>query len=293
MPEPVILVTGANGQLGAAIRSLSSLYQPFQFVFLTKEDLPIHRYDLVQQYFEKISPAFCINCAAYTAVDKAETERDLAMQVNGEAVGILASVCKEFNTKLIHISTDYVFDGTATVPYKEDSRTNPVNYYGATKLRGESLCIEHDSESIIIRTSWVYAEHGSNFVKTMIRLMKERSSLNVVNDQLGSPTYAIDLAKLLLDIIAGSKSGKTAWVPGIYHYSNEGIISWYDFATAIKELTQSNCSVQPVPTSMYPTPAKRPAWSVMDKEKIKSVYHVAIPSWKQSLAVCISHLQHT
>jgi len=293
MPEPVILVTGANGQLGAAIRSLSSLYQQFQFVFLTKEDLPIHRFDLVQQYFEKTSPAFCINCAAYTAVDKAETERDLAMQINAEAVGILAGVCKAFNTKLIHISTDYVFDGTATIPYREDSITHPVNYYGATKLKGESLCVEHNNESIIIRTSWVYAEYGNNFVKTMIRLMKERNSLNVVNDQLGSPTYAVDLAKLLLDIIAGSKSGKTTWPPGIYHYSNEGIISWYDFAMAIKELTQSNCIVHPVPTALYPTPAKRPAWSVMDKEKIKSVYHIVIPAWKQSLAVCISHLQHT
>jgi len=293
MPEPVILVTGANGQLGAAIRSLLSLYQQFQFVFLTKEDLPIHRFDLVQQYFEKTSPAFCINCAAYTAVDKAETERDLAMQINAEAVGILAGVCKAFNTKLIHISTDYVFDGTATIPYREDSITHPVNYYGATKLKGESLCVEHNSESIIIRTSWVYAEYGNNFVKTMIRLMKERNSLNVVNDQLGSPTYAVDLAKLLLDIIAGSKSGKTTWTPGIYHYSNEGIISWYDFAMAIKELTQSNCIVHPVPTALYPTPAKRPAWSVMDKEKIKSVYHIVIPAWKQSLAVCISHLQHT
>jgi len=292
MPEPVILVTGANGQLGTAIRSLSSLYQQFQFIFLAKDDLPIHRFDLVEQYFKKTLPAFCINCAAYTAVDKAETERDLAMQINAEAVGILASACKAFNTKFIQISTDYVFDGTATVPYKEDSTTNPVNYYGATKLKGESLCFEQNNESIVIRTSWVYAEYGNNFVKTMIRLMKERSSLSVVNDQIGSPTYAIDLAKVLLDIIAGSKSGKTAWIPGIYHYSNEGIISWYDFATTIKELTQSNCNIQPVPATMYPTPAKRPAWSVMDKEKIKSVYHIVIPAWKESLAVCISHLQN-
>lgn len=290
MPEPVILITGASGQLGAAIKALSSLYPQFHFIFLAKEDLPVNRSELVQQYFKNVLPAFCINCAAYTAVDKAETEKELAMLVNGDAVGVLAAACKSFHAKFIHISTDYVFDGTAVTPYKEEDNTNPVNYYGKTKLRGEELSIQNNNESIIIRTSWLYAEHGNNFVKTMVRLMKERSSLNVVNDQLGSPTYAGDLAKLILGIIAENQF-EGRWVPGIYHYSNEGVISWYDFAVAIKNLIQSDCAVHPIPASMYPTPAKRPAYSVMNKEKIRSVYGVAVPAWENSLSECISHMQ--
>jgi dTDP-4-dehydrorhamnose reductase len=289
MPQPVILVTGANGQLGAAIKTLSSLYPQFHFIFLSKKDLSIHQFDQVQQYFGNALPSFCINCAAYTAVDKAETDQQLAMLVNGEAVGVLAAVCKLFNTKFIHISTDYVFDGTAAVPYKEDDETKPVNYYGATKLKGEELCLQNNSESIVIRTSWVYSEYGNNFVKTMIRLMKERSSLNVVNDQLGSPTYAADLAKVILNIIAGSlPAGR--WVPGIYHYSNDGIISWYDFAVAIRNLTQSACVVHPVPTSMFPTPARRPAYSVFNKEKIKAIYQVQDKDWLTSLSAAIACL---
>ena len=290
MPEPVILVTGANGQLGAAIKALSSQYPQFHFIFLAKEDLPVHQSGLVQQYFKNVLPAFCINCAAYTAVDKAETEKELAMLVNGDAAGVLAAACKSFHAKFIHISTDYVFDGTAVTPYKEEDNTNPVNYYGKTKLRGEELSIQNNNESIIIRTSWLYAEYGNNFVKTMLRLMKERSSLNVVNDQLGSPTYAGDLAKLILGIIAENQF-EGRWVPGIYHYSNEGVISWYDFAVAIKNLIQSDCAVHPIPASMYPTPAKRPAYSVMNKEKIRSVYGVAVPAWENSLSECISHMQ--
>ena len=290
MPEPVILITGASGQLGAAIKALSSLYPQFHFIFLAKEDLPVNRSELVQQYFKNVLPAFCINCAAYTAVDKAETEKELAMLVNGDAAGVLAAACKSFHAKFIHISTDYVFDGTAVTPYKEEDNTNPVNYYGKTKLRGEELSIQNNNESIIIRTSWLYAEHGNNFVKTMVRLMKERSSLNVVNDQLGSPTYAGDLAKLILGIIAENQF-EGRWVPGIYHYSNEGVISWYDFAVAIKNLIQSDCAVHPIPASMYPRPAKRPAYSVMNKEKIRSVYGVAVPAWENSLSECISHMQ--
>ncbi|HTE10380.1 MAG TPA: dTDP-4-dehydrorhamnose reductase [Chitinophagaceae bacterium] len=290
MPEPVILITGASGQLGAAIKALSSLYPQFHFIFLAKEDLPVNRSELVQQYFKNVLPAFCINCAAYTAVDKAETEKELAMLVNGDAVGVLAAACKSFHAKFIHISTDYVFDGTAVTPYKEEDNTNPVNYYGKTKLRGEELSIQNNNESIVIRTSWLYAEYGNNFVKTMVRLMKERSSLNVVNDQLGSPTYAGDLAKLILGIIAENQF-EGRWVPGIYHYSNEGVISWYDFAVAIKNLIQSDCAVHPIPASMYPTPAKRPAYSVMNKEKIRSVYGVAVPAWENSLSECISHMQ--
>jgi dTDP-4-dehydrorhamnose reductase len=291
MPEPVILVTGANGQLAREIKALSALHPQFRFVFLSRDELRVEQSNLVNSCFNNLLPAYCINCAAYTAVDKAETEKEQAMLVNGTAVGILAAVCKSFQTKFIQISTDYVFDGMATAPLKENDNTSPVNYYGTTKLEGETLCLVENKESIIIRTSWVYSEYGNNFVKTMIRLMKEKERLNVVDDQLGSPTYAGDLAKLLLGIIEGSHADEAKWVPGIYHYSNEGVTSWYKFALAIKDLIASNCVVHPVPTAMYPTPAKRPAYSVMDKEKIKMVYKTVIPAWQDSLSVCIRLLK--
>lgn len=290
MPKPVILVTGASGQLGTAIQSLSSNYPQFAFVFLSKQDLSIDSETEVQAYFRKHQPSFCINCAAYTAVDKAETEREQAMRINGEAPGILAAACASAGAKLIHISTDYVFDGTGSIPYKEEDSTNPVNYYGATKLEGEKRCMQFNKECIIIRTSWVYAEYGNNFVRTMIRLMKERPTLNVVNDQWGSPTYAVDLAAAILSIIAGSTGGSGKWLPGIYHFSNDGNINWYDFAVAIKKITGSACMVNPIPASMYPTPAKRPAYSVMNKQKITSAYQTVIASWQASLASCISRI---
>jgi dTDP-4-dehydrorhamnose reductase len=290
MPEPIILVTGANGQLGKEIRDLEASYKPFRFIFLSKEDLPIHQFELVQRYFEKMLPAYCINCAAYTAVDKAETEKDAAMLINGDATGVLAEVCASHHTKLIHISTDYVFDGTASVPYKEDHSTSPVNFYGSTKLKGEELCIKNNDQSIIIRTSWVYSAHGNNFVKTMMRLMKERDSLNVVSDQFGSPTYAADLAKAILEIITESNTPAGKWVPGIYHYSNDGIISWYDFAVAIKTLTDSKCIINPIPTTAYPTPAKRPAYSAFNKDKIQATYQLVIKEWKTSLSAAVIRL---
>ncbi len=290
MAKPVILVTGANGQLGREIQALSVFFPQFEFVFPGRELLSIDNTEQVQAYFKNVLPAFCINCAAYTAVDKAETDKEMAMLINGTAVGTLAAVCKAYKTRLIHISTDYVFDGTASVPYKEDDATKPVNYYGASKREGEVLCLKNDSESIIIRTSWVYSVYGNNFVKTMMRLMKERESLNVVSDQVGSPTYAADLAKAILTIIAeNAESGK--WKAGIYHYSNAGVISWYDFAATIKRLTESNCAVNPIPTSSYPTPAKRPSYSVMSKEKIKSVYNIEPPGWESSLVKCLNLLK--
>lgn len=286
MSKPLILVTGANGQVGKELRQLAAAYPQFQFLFLSREDLPIHHFELVRNFFETSQPAFCINCAAYTAVDKAESEKDLALLVNAESVGVLAAVAKLYNTRFIHISTDYVFDGTATTPYKEDAPVNPVNFYGSTKLKGEEECQQANAAAIIIRTSWVYSAFGNNFVKTMLRLMKERESLNVVNDQLGSPTYAADLANAILQII---NSGN--WQPGIYHYSNTGVISWYQFAVAIKELAGLNCTVNPIPTSAYPTPAKRPAYSVFNKEKIQSTYKLHIPDWKDSLKICLTKLE--
>jgi dTDP-4-dehydrorhamnose reductase len=280
-----ILVTGSNGQLGKELKQLSATYPQFEFIFLGREDLPIHHFEMVRHYFSVYKPDYLINCAAYTAVDRAEQEKELAFQVNGEAVGVLAAVCKENGCRFIHISTDYVFDGSATQPYSEEDRTNPQSVYGASKLEGERQALQLNGDSLIIRTSWVYSEFGKNFVRTMLKLMQERPELKVVNDQVGSPTYAADLAEVILQIIASQE-----WKPGIYHYSNSGLISWYDFAIAIKELTGYNGHVYPISTAKYPTPAKRPAWSVLDKTKICHAYNVELKQWKESLSRCIAKL---
>ncbi len=290
MQKPTILVTGANGQLGKELQVLSAEYPSFKFLFLSREDLPIDNFELLRNYFKITQPQYCINCAAYTTVDRSETEKDLAMLINGESVGVLAAICKEHQTKLIHISTDYVFDGEGKQPYKEDDPTEPVNYYGLTKLNGEQLCLISDPGAIIIRTSWLYSEFGSNFVKTMLRLMKEKEQIGVVNDQVGSPTYAADLADTILKIIGNQKSEIENRKSGIYHYSNEGIINWYEFAVAIKEISGSNCKVNPILTSQYPTPAKRPHYSVLDKSKIRSVFGIQVKDWKESLRKCINKL---
>src|SRR5688572_14777397 len=236
---PKILVTGANGQLGKELKDRCSLYSGFEFVFLSKEDFPIHHFELARNFFKTIEPVYCINCAAYTAVDKAEEEKDLAFQVNGEAVGVLAAICKEHQTRFIHISTDYVFDGRSGVPYKEDFPVNPLNVYGASKLEGEKQALQLNVDSIILRASWVYSPYGSNFVKTMMKQMGEKNELCVVNDQVGSPTYAGDLAEAIMHIIANCQLSIANWKPGIYHFSNDGVISWYEFATALKAITGS------------------------------------------------------
>jgi len=280
-----ILVTGSNGQLGKELQQLAPGFPQFEFIFLAKEDLPIQHFEMVRHYFNIYAPAYLINCAAYTAVDRAESEKDRAFQINGEAVGVLAAVCKQHATKMVHISTDYVFDGTATMPYTEDATTNPQSVYGASKLEGEKQALQFNPETIILRTSWVYAEYGKNFVRTMVKLMQEKEEINVVNDQLGSPTYAADLAEVILHII---HSGN--WQPGIYHYSNDGIISWYDLAIAIKNIIQSDCKINPIPTSQYPTPAMRPAYSVLDKTKIQKTFSIGLKSWNESLAVCLARL---
>lgn len=285
--KKTILVTGANGQLGNEMQVISAAYPAYHFLFVTKEVLPIDNAETMKNYFAAHPIDYCVNCAAYTAVDKAETEPEKAMNVNGTAVGILAAVCKSYNAGFIHVSTDYVFDGSATTPYTEDFRVAPVNTYGATKLKGEELAQQQNPGSIIIRTSWVYSSFGNNFVKTMMGLMKEKEQLNVVSDQVGCPTYAADLAAAIMQII---HSGKAEAQPGIYNYSNTGIISWFQFAEAIKELSGSKCMVNAIPSSNYPTPAKRPSYSVMDTIKIQQTFDISIPAWKDSLKKCLQLL---
>jgi dTDP-4-dehydrorhamnose reductase len=285
-----IWITGANGQLGNEFRTLAASYPQFDFLFTSRSELPIDDYPKLDEYFAANQPAYCINCAAYTAVDKAELaeEQHDVFGINADAVKMLAANCRENGTRLVHISTDYVFDGSATKPYKEDDPTNPVSAYGASKLLGEQYALQTDPGSLIIRSSWIYAAHGKNFVKTMLRLMSERNEINVVNDQVGSPTYAADLAEAIMHII---HSG--TWLPGIYHYANAGAISWCDFALAIKELSGSNCKVHPIPSSQYPTPAKRPMYSVFDTTKIQQAFGIALKDWKESLSVCLRKIKQS
>lgn len=284
-----IMVTGANGQLGKELRDIAPVFPHFDFVFLSREDLPIHHFELIRNFFNALKPDYCINCAAYTTVDRAESEPDLAFQVNGEAVGVLAAVCKSHNTKFIHISTDYVFDGTATKPYTEEFATNPINVYGASKLEGEKQALELNADSIIIRTSWVYSSYGKNFVKTILKLVEQKNEISVVDDQYGSPTYAADLASVIMKIISISEE-TASWNPGIYNFSNDGIITWYDFALAIKEITRSNCIINPIGTAGYPTPAKRPHYSALDKKKILSTFDISLINWRTSLEACLDKI---
>jgi dTDP-4-dehydrorhamnose reductase len=280
-----ILVTGAGGQLGQEIAALVDSFPQFEFIIVGKDELPVQDEARLRAVFSSQLPAYLINCAAYTAVDKAEADKETAWSINAIAPGILAKVCSEFRTKFIHISTDYVFDGDSSVPYKEDDPTGPQGVYGASKLEGEHMVTAENEDAIIIRTAWVYSSFGKNFVKTMLRLMKEKTEIGVVNDQFGSPTYAADLAEGIMHII---NSGK--WEPGIYHFSNNGVISWYELATAIKEHIQSACKVNPISTVQYPTPAKRPAYSVLDTGKISRTFEMRIKEWEVSLKNCLSLL---
>jgi dTDP-4-dehydrorhamnose reductase len=280
-----ILVTGSNGQLGSDLKDLAASYPKFDFIFTDVAELSIVDKNAVDSLFAKERPAYLINCAAYTAVDKAESEKQLSDEINGTAVGILASACESHGTKFIHISTDYVFNGEASTPLKETDQVDPVNAYGASKLLGEQLAVQNNPGVIIIRTSWVYSFYGKNFVKTMMRLMGEKESLGVIDDQLGSPTYAADLAEAIMQIISSGK-----WEPGIYNYSNDGVISWFDFANEIKKQIGSNCIVNPLTTEQFPTPAKRPKYSVLDKAKIQNTFSITLKDWKESLRICISKI---
>ena len=285
MASNKILVTGSNGQLGNELKELSFAYPQYKFVFFSREKLPLNDSTSVEKFFREYEPAFLINCAAYTAVDKAESEKEQANEINGTAVGFLAEMCKKTGTKLMHISTDYVFNGNASSPLKESDDVDPVNAYGASKLLGEQLALQKNPDAIVIRTSWVYSFYGKNFVKTMIRLMNEKENISVVSDQVGSPTYAADLAEAVMLVISSDK-----WKGGIYNFSNEGVISWYEFANEIKELIGSACVVNPVTTSQFPTPAKRPKYSVLDKTKIQQTFGIQPKDWKESLKVCIGKL---
>jgi dTDP-4-dehydrorhamnose reductase len=286
--KPTIAVTGSNGQLGWELQQLASAFEVFEFIFTDRSTLDISNESAFDVFFQQHQPKFLINAAAYTAVDKAESDQANALLVNATAVGYLAAACQKYNCQLIHISTDYVFNGNATNPYQPNDTTDPVNYYGYTKLQGELLAQQNCPESIIIRTSWVYSSHGNNFVKTMVRLMQQRESINVVADQTGSPTFAKDLAEAILIIIQEKLQGNTN--SGIYHFSNEGVITWYDFAVAIKELIHSNCAVHPIPTTAYPTTAKRPLNSAMNLQKLVSDFGVTLKPWSESLQVCVQQL---
>ncbi len=287
-----ILVTGSGGQLGSELQELSAVYQhQFEFLFTNRETFSLEHETQMENFFQLHQPDFCINCAAYTAVDNAEAEAEKSMQINGYAVGKLAELCERFNTRLIHISTDYVFDGTSSTPLDENAAVNPVNQYGQSKLIGEELALQYAPASIIIRTSWVYSSYGNNFVKTMMRLMRERPQIKVVNDQIGAPTYAADLAKAILHIINQLSISASTSSAGIYHYSNSGRISWYDFATAIRNKIHASCEVLPIPSSAYPTPAKRPAFSLMAVDKIQTEFGVVVYPWEESLDTCLLKLQ--
>ena len=278
-----ILVTGSNGQVGSEIKELSSNYF-YNFFFTDRNSIDITCKDSIRDYCKANDINVIINCAAYTAVDKAETDIENADIGNRKAVKKLALISKELNIKLIHISTDYVFDGKNFKPYCEEFQTNPQGIYGKTKLDGENEMRDiNPKDSIIIRTSWVYSSFRNNFVKTMLRLGKEKEFLGVIFDQVGTPTYARDLAKAILDIIPQIKNKKVE----IYNYSNEGVLSWYDFAKEIMRMAKLNCKVNPIETFQYPTPAKRPHYSLLNKSKIKSTFNIEIPYWKDSLDECL------
>ena len=278
----VVLVTGANGQLGQAIQFVAGNYPNIDFVFCSSSDLDITNKQNCDSVFNKEKPDFCINAAAYTAVDKAESEPEQAHLINCIGAKNLAESCKNFNAKLIHISTDFVFDGSKNTPYNETDLTNPKGVYGQTKLDGEIAIEEVFDAYFIIRTSWVYSQFGNNFMKTMLRLANERTSLSVVNDQIGTPTNAVDLAECLVTIITEHSKLNTEHY-GIYNFSNEGQCSWFDFAKKIFEINQVKIDITPIPTTQFPTPAERPKYSVLNKTKIKTVFGIDIKPWEQSI----------
>lgn len=280
-----VLVTGGKGQLASCINDLIEEHVQYNFIFVDYDELDITIKNEVNHFFETNKIDYCINCAAYTAVDKAESEEKLAEAVNEKGAQYLAEACNKFKAVLIQVSTDFVFNGKKTTPYKEEDLASPLGVYGLTKLNGETTITNCLKEYFIIRTAWLYSEHGNNFVKTMLRLGKEREEISVISDQIGTPTYAGDLAKVILKVLTEKSKSY-----GTYHYSNEGIASWYDFSKAIFEYSGLLIKVFPINTEAYPTPAKRPNYSVMDKIKIKKTLGVNIPYWRDSLKKCLTKI---
>ena len=285
-----VLITGSNGQLGSEIRELETNYKKLDLVFKDLPDLDICNFNLLQSFIIDNNINAVINCAAYTAVDKAEQDAEIAEEVNSKGVLNLVNALKSVNGKLIHISTDYVFNGDHFMPYNESDFVSPIGVYGNTKRNGELAVINSNIDSIVIRTSWLYSSYGNNFVKTMLRLGNEKENLGIIFDQVGTPTYARDLAKTCLEILCGGSSVDISKKGNLYHYSNEGVTSWYDFAISIMELSGENCKVKPIQTKDYPTLAKRPHYSVLNKSKIKTDFKIEIPYWKDSLKDCIEKI---
>ena len=279
----VVLVTGSSGQLGQSLHFIAHKYADIDFVFCSSSDLDITNFENCEATFSKHKPNYCINTAAYTAVDKAESEPEKARLINVVGAKNLAEVCKNHDTVLLHISTDFVFDGEKTSPYTEEDLPNPTGVYGQTKLDGEIEIQKIWNKHFIIRTSWVYSQFGNNFMKTMLRLASERDSIAVVNDQIGTPTNAVDLAECLIKIIQTENREPRTENYGIYNFSNEGQCSWYDFAKKIFEVNNITINLQPIPTSSFPTPAKRPKYSVLDKSKIKNTFGVEVKNWEEGL----------
>lgn len=281
-----VIVVGGSGQLGQCLKEvLSTVESTLNFVFLSRTELDCIREEQTVFVFEEYQPVYCINCAAYTAVDQAEGDQDSAFLGNQIAVKRLAENCLKYNTTLIHISTDFVFDGSSSIPLTETLETSPVNIYGLSKLRGEEEVQNLLNQYYIIRTSWLYSEKANNFVKTMLKLSQTRSELTVIYDQVGTPTYAMDLANLIIKLIQNDPRAF-----GLYHYSNEGVASWYDFAKAVFELSGTEIKVLPVASTAFVTKAKRPHYSVLDKTKIKTALGIEIPYWRDSLNICIKNL---
>lgn len=286
-----ILVLGKNGQLGNELQALAKDYKQYEFIFTDKEELDIADKNQVKTFITSSSFDYIINCAAYTAVDKAEADYAMAEQINTKALEYIAQEISGSKTTLIHVSTDYVFSGNGCKPYLETDKTDPQSVYGKSKLAGEEKAMKYHEGTFVIRTSWLYSVHGSNFLKTMLKLGAEKDKLNVVYDQVGAPTYAKDLAKAILTIIYKIETDNLFYQPGIYHYANEGVTSWYDFALEIMQLSGLKCKVFPILSLDYPTPAKRPHFSVMHKKKIKDNFGLEIPHWKESLKLCLQELK--
>lgn len=293
MKKPSILITGSKGQVGQELQTLAADFPQFNYIFVDVEELDITNEEAVRAFFEKNEIKYCLNCAAYTAVDKAETDSSLAWKVNVQGVEYLAKACRSFDAQLIQLSTDYVYHTAQNVPYVETDITSPQGVYAKTKLNGDEAAFRnHPNGSMVIRTSWVYSSFGHNFVKTMLKLGAERPELRVVFDQIGTPTYARDLAKAMLLILqkAENREVEPFLLKGVFHFSNEGVTSWYDFAVAIFDFRNMPVRVIPIETKDYPTPAKRPPFSVLNKHKIKSTFGLEIPHWQASLKACLALL---